>query len=65
MGTSRILTKHARKYNTDASLDSSPCKKDVSNTKQASSYWGMAIVTHQGRWICLEVERFSEKLNQI
>ncbi|KAJ0802262.1 hypothetical protein HanPI659440_Chr03g0127121 [Helianthus annuus] len=25
MGTSRILTKHARKYNTDASLDSSPC----------------------------------------
>ncbi|KAJ0774763.1 putative alternative oxidase [Helianthus annuus] len=42
MGTSRILTKHARKYNTDAFLDSSPCKKDVSNTKQASSYWGMA-----------------------
>ncbi|KAJ0593936.1 putative alternative oxidase [Helianthus annuus] len=38
MGTSRILTKHAQKYNTDASLDSSPCKKDASNTKKASSY---------------------------
>ncbi|KAI7738754.1 hypothetical protein M8C21_018605 [Ambrosia artemisiifolia] len=66
METSRILTKHARKYNTDAaSLDSGPCKKDVSDTRSVSS-WGVVpssltkAVGSVWKWNSFRIWRYQE-----
>ncbi|KAL8239009.1 hypothetical protein R6Q59_015576 [Mikania micrantha] len=41
-GTTRLLSMHARSYNVQASSVSSPEKKDDTDTKAVSSYWGVA-----------------------
>lgn len=62
-GTTRLLPMHARNYSTHAnsSSASSPDKKDDSETKAVSSYWGVTPPSHTKsdgsawRWNCFRV----------
>lgn len=61
MGTTRLLTMHARNYNTHASSGSSQDKKDDTDTKAVSSYWGItpqSLTKSDGsawKWNCFRV----------